>query len=72
MKRDYFYKSPKGARLFELGLDEFQLALLSPDHTLLDDLEKEYGKNSRKPLAAEILKRKGVQDWKKYLKEEDI
>jgi type IV secretion system protein VirB4 len=72
MKRDYFYKSPRGARLFELGLDEFQLALPSPDHALLDDLEKEYGRNSRKPLAVEILKRKGVQDWKKYLGEEDI
>jgi type IV secretion system protein VirB4 len=67
MKRDYFYKSPKGTRLFELGLDEFQLALLSPDHTLLDDLEKEHGRNSQKPLALEILKRKGVTDFKKYL-----
>jgi type IV secretion system protein VirB4 len=72
MKRDYFYKSPKGARLFELDLDEFQLALLSPDHRLLDGLEKEYGRNSRIPLAAEILKRKGVRDWKKYLREEDV
>jgi type IV secretion system protein VirB4 len=67
MKRDYFYKSPRGSRLFELGLDEFQLALLSPDHALLDDLEKEFGKNSRKPLALEILKRKGVTDFQKYL-----
>jgi type IV secretion system protein VirB4 len=67
MKRDYFYKSPKGARLFELGLDGFQLALLSPDHALLDDHEKEYGKNSRKPLALEILKRKGVQGYQQYL-----
>jgi type IV secretion system protein VirB4 len=64
MKRDYFYKSPRGSRLFELGLDEFQLALLSPDHALLDELEKEYGRNSRKPLALEILKRKGVPDVK--------
>jgi type IV secretion system protein VirB4 len=67
MKRDYFYKSPRGSRLFELGLDTFQLALLSADHALLDDLEKEYGKNSRKPLAVEILKRKGVTDYKNYL-----
>jgi type IV secretion system protein VirB4 len=67
MKRDYFYKSPRGARLFELGLDEFQLALLSPDHTMLDELEKEYGRNSQKPLALEILKRKGVQGYQHYL-----
>jgi type IV secretion system protein VirB4 len=72
MKRDYFYKSPKGARLFELCLDEFQLALLTPDHALLDDLEKEYGKNSRKPLAVEILKRKGVTEWKKYVTQEGL
>jgi type IV secretion system protein VirB4 len=72
MKRDYFYKSPKGSRLFELGLDEFQLALLAADHEMLDDLEKEYGRNSRKPLALEILKRKGVRDWKKYITEEQV
>jgi type IV secretion system protein VirB4 len=72
MKRDYFYKSPKGARLFELGLDEFQLALLSPDHALLDGLEQEYGRNSRTPLAAEILKRKGVTGWEHYLNGEDV
>jgi type IV secretion system protein VirB4 len=68
MKRDYFYKSPRGARLFELGLDDLQLALLSPDHRLLDDLETEYGKNSGKPLALEILKRKGITGYKHYLK----
>jgi type IV secretion system protein VirB4 len=67
MKRDYFYKSPRGSRLFELGLDEFQLALLSPDHALLDELEKEHGRNSRKPLALEILKWKGVQGYQHYL-----
>jgi type IV secretion system protein VirB4 len=66
MKRDYFYKSPRGSRLFELGLDEFQLALLSPDHALLDELENEYGRNSRKPLALEILKRQGAPDVKNY------
>jgi type IV secretion system protein VirB4 len=72
MKRDYFYKSPKGCRLFELCLDQFQLALLSPDHALLDDLENEFGKNSGKPLAREILKRKGITDWKNYVQEENI
>jgi type IV secretion system protein VirB4 len=69
MKRDYFYKSPLGARMFQLNLDTFQLTLLSPDHTLLDGLEEEYGRNSRKPLAVEILKRKGIFEYEKYLKE---
>jgi type IV secretion system protein VirB4 len=68
MKRDYFYKSPLGTRMFQLNLDRMQLGLLSPDHPLLDDLEKEYGRNSRKPLATEILRRKGIFEYKKYLK----
>jgi type IV secretion system protein VirB4 len=70
MKRDYFYKSPLGARMFQLNLDKFQLALLSPNHDLLDGLEAEYGRNSRKPLAAEILKRKGITEYSKYLSRE--
>jgi type IV secretion system protein VirB4 len=70
MKRDYFYKSPLGARMFQLNLDKFQLALLSPDHDLLDDLEKQYGRNSMKPLATEILRRKGITEYTKYLKKE--
>jgi type IV secretion system protein VirB4 len=60
-KRDYLYKSAKGVRMFELCLDGYQLALLSPDHDLLDELEAEYGKNSGTALAAEILKRKGFK-----------
>jgi hypothetical protein len=34
---------------------------------LLDELENEYGKNSRKPLALEILKHKGAQGYQHYL-----
>jgi type IV secretion system protein VirB4 len=67
MKKDYFYKSPLSARMFELNLDRFQLALLSPDHALLDALEKEYGRNSGKQLAAEILSRKGIHEYQQYL-----
>jgi type IV secretion system protein VirB4 len=70
MKRDYFYKSPMGARMFQLNLEKLQLALLSPDHALLDELEAQYGRNSRKPLAVEILKRKGITDYSKYLNKE--
>lgn len=67
MKRDYFYKSPNGARMFELGLDKYQLALLTPDHNLLDSLERQYGKNSGIPLAEEIFTRKGINEYKQYL-----
>jgi type IV secretion system protein VirB4 len=67
MKRDYFYKSALGERMFQLNLDDFQLALLSPDHALLDRLEEEYGRNCRKPLAAEILRRKGIKNYARYL-----
>jgi type IV secretion system protein VirB4 len=70
MKRDYFYKSPRGARMFQLNLDTFQLALLSLDHDLLDDLEEEYGRNSLKPLAVEILRSKGISEYTTYLTKE--
>lgn len=67
MKNDYFYKSPNGARMFELALDDYQLALLTPDHDLLDSLEREYGKNSGIPLVEEILSRRGITEYKDYL-----
>jgi type IV secretion system protein VirB4 len=70
MKRDYFYKSPLGSRMFRLNLDKFQLALLSPDHDLLDRLENEYGRNALKPLATEILKRAGITEYTNYLTQE--
>lgn len=67
MKHDYLYKSPNGTRMFELGLDKFQLTILTPDHNLLNQLEKEYGRNSGIPLVEEILDRKGETDYRKYL-----
>ncbi len=42
--------------MFTLDLDPFQLVLLSSDHEILDQIESEYGKNTMKPLAFEILK----------------
>ena len=59
MKQDYFYKSPNGSRLFQLELDEFQLALLCPPKSVLDQVERIYGRNSGKELAVEILKCQG-------------
>jgi hypothetical protein len=59
MKRDYFYTSPLGRRLFRLDLGPLQLALLgSPNHELLDRLAAEHGAGS--PLARALLGAKGV------------
>lgn len=67
-KRDYFYKSTEGVRQFQLELDDFQLALIAPGAKLLDELEAEYGKNTMKPLATEILDAKGFsREYRKYL-----
>lgn len=67
MKCDYFYKSPNGARMFQLELDDFQLALLSPPKYVLDRMEAVYGRNSGKELAPEILKTQGFNP-DRYLK----
>lgn len=61
MKRDYFYKSPNGSRLFELELDDFQLALLCPPKSVLDTLESRYGRNNGRELAEEILQLQGFK-----------
>ena len=58
MKRDYYFKNPLGCRMFSLDLDDFQLALISSDHELLDNVEEKYGKNTTKELAFEILEAK--------------
>lgn len=55
MKRDYYFKNPNGCRMFTLDLDSFQLALISPDHEMLDRIEAEHGRNTTEPLAFEIL-----------------
>ena len=67
MKRDYFYKSPLGARMFQLELDDFQLALLCPPKGVLDEMERKYGRNSGRQLAEEILEAQGFYG-KPYIK----
>jgi hypothetical protein len=43
MKRDYFYTSPSGRRLFQLDLGKLTLALIgAPSHMLLDELASLY------------------------------
>ncbi len=62
-KKDYFYKSSMGTRLFQLGLDELQLAILTcsnEEHKLLDDIERRYGKNTGEELVEFILKAKRI------------
>ena len=68
MKRDYFYTSPLGRRLFQLDLGPLTLALIgSPNHALLDELAARYEPGSF--LCNEILKAKKV-NYKKYLVDE--
>ncbi len=55
MKKDYYFKNPYGCRMFTLDLDDFQLALISSDHEILDNLENKYGKNTTKELAFELI-----------------
>ena len=55
MKKDYYYTSPLGKRMFQLDLDKTQLAIFSPEHDFLDLLETQYGRNTGKPLVKDIL-----------------
>jgi type IV secretion system protein VirB4 len=58
MKRDYFYTSPLGRRLFRLDLGPLTLALIgAPDHALLDSILAEPGGAS---LCSRILDAKRV------------
>jgi type IV secretion system protein VirB4 len=59
MKRDYFYTSPLGRRLFRLDLGPLALGIIgNADHALLDDLLSQKGQGF--PLGREILERKGI------------
>jgi len=59
MKRDYFYTSPVGRRLFQLDLGKLTLALIgTPDHELLDNLSSGYEHGSA--LCEEILSAKNI------------
>ena len=68
MKRDYFYTSPAGKRLFQLDLGQLTLSLIgSPNHALLDELAASYEPGSA--LCAEILSAKRV-NFKRFLNED--
>jgi hypothetical protein len=64
MKRDYFYTSPLGRRLFRLDLGPLALALVgSPDHALLDRLEEEHGPGAA--FCRALLEHRGIR-WRRY------
>jgi hypothetical protein len=59
MKRDYFYTSPAGRRLFQLDLGPLSLSLIgTPDHALLDELASRY--ETGEALCAQILDAKKI------------
>jgi type IV secretion system protein VirB4 len=64
MKRDYFYTSPLGRRLFQLDLGPLTLALIGgADHALLDRLLAEHGPGAA--LCREALDARRVA-WRRY------
>lgn len=67
-KRDYYYQSREGNRLFELGLGELAIAFCaagSPqDHVRIDGVLREYGPEQ---FAAEYLKELGLNEWAESL-----
>jgi len=65
MKRDYFYTSPIGRRMFQLDLGPLSLSFLgTPDHTLLDSLIAQKGFGI--PLCRDILNKKRIS-YSQYL-----
>ena len=69
MKKDYFYKSPKGTRLFQLDLGELTLALIgSQNHKMLDRLEKKHKEEAGYEYVKDILEAKNI-NYRNYLEE---
>ena len=67
--KDYFYKSPKGTRLFQLDLGELTLALIGgQDHRMLDELEAAHKGEAGYEYVKDILDAKHI-DYKNYLEE---
>ncbi|MDR2865563.1 MAG: AAA family ATPase, partial [Spirochaetaceae bacterium] len=60
MKKDYYYTSPLGSRLFQLNLGKITLSLIgTADHKMLDSLVREHPLPAY-DFCAEILDKKGV------------
>jgi type IV secretion system protein VirB4 len=61
MKRDYFYTSPLGTRLFQLDLGELTLGLIgSADHAKLDELEALHRGEAGYEYCQDILRLKNI------------
>jgi type IV secretion system protein VirB4 len=70
MKRDYFYTSPLGTRLFQLDLGKISLALIGTgDQKMLDELAEQHGDEQGYEYCGDILKAKGI-DYSMYLEHE--
>jgi len=66
MKRDYFYTSPLGRRMFQLDLGSLALSLVgAPRHGLLDRLAAEKGRGY--PLCRDLLEADNI-DYKRLLR----
>jgi type IV secretion system protein VirB4 len=61
MKRDYFYTSPLGTRLFQLDLGELTLGIIgSADHAKLDEMESLHKGEAGYEYCADILRSKNI------------
>lgn len=60
-RQDYFFKNPLGCRMIQLDLDPLQLAILTSDHKLLNQIETKHGKNTGTPLVFDILQAKKIK-----------
>jgi type IV secretion system protein VirB4 len=62
MKRDYFYTSPLGTRLFQLDLGELTLGIIGgPNHGQLDELEAPQGNENGYEYCEELLRAKNIR-----------
>jgi type IV secretion system protein VirB4 len=62
MKRDYFYTSPLGTRLFQLDLGEVTLGIIgSADHEKLDELEELHREEPGYEYCEAILRSKNIR-----------
>ena len=67
MKRDYFYTSPLGTRLFQLALGKITLGLIGQaDHARLDELAAQHSTEADYEYCKDILGSKGIE-YEAYL-----
>ncbi|GHU78527.1 conjugal transfer protein TrbE [Spirochaetia bacterium] len=71
MKRDYFYTSPMGTRLFQLDLGKISLGIIGAgDQKMLDGLTDQHGGESGYEYCGDILKAKDI-DYSMFMENEN-